>query len=97
MKKNSSEYDMSPNLFYGVFNFNNIFESIYTCVIYLIISGWSSINDIVIKIYFFNIYLFSIGKVRIEFLPHFTQSHLFSLCKVSINLFFLISIIDLLF
>ena len=45
--KNESEYNRTPELYDGVFNFDNFANSLFTSLIFLSITGWSAIYDIV--------------------------------------------------
>ena len=45
--RNESEYNQDSDLYYGVFNFDSIAHSLLTSLIFLSITGWSAINDIV--------------------------------------------------
>lgn len=45
--RNENEYNQTPELYDGVFNFDNIANSLFTSLIFLSITGWSAINDIV--------------------------------------------------
>ena len=45
--RNEKEYNQTPELYDGVFNFDNIANSLFTSLIFLSITGWSAINDIV--------------------------------------------------
>jgi len=52
--QNETEYDDDYTLYYGYFNFDNIFMSLFTSLSFLSITGWSNVNDIVI-FFFINI------------------------------------------
>ena len=52
--QNETEYEDDYTLYYGYFNFDNIFMSLFTSLSFLSITGWSNVNDIVI-FFFINI------------------------------------------
>ena len=45
---NEDEYSDNSDLYYGIFNFDNFANSLFTGMSLLSITGWTPINDIVI-------------------------------------------------
>lgn len=82
--ENQEEFQNNKALFYGIFNFDDIFYSILTCIVFLGVSGWSSIHDVVKPFKNFNklplifINSNSFGKAPIKFSLHFIRFRLFS-------------------
>lgn len=53
LTKNETEYNNNINLLYGVFNFDDLSMSLFSGVLMLAQTGWSSLNDIVVFYLFF--------------------------------------------
>lgn len=66
LPKNQSEYSNNFILFYGILNFDNLGMSLFSGVLMLAQTGWSSLNDIVIFLFYYNIIIFFLLVLEID-------------------------------